>query len=104
MSNKPWKVLERKAAKLIGGKRIIGLGRKMEDVSSDIFIVECKQGKQVPISIYNWYMQAKQYLKRPENSKKIPLVMMQHPKRKISLVILSANDFKNLFNKTKDMV
>ena len=55
--SKQWKALERIAAKKLGGKRKLrrafDFGIKDSDVDHPIFCIDCKYGKQVPITFWN---------------------------------------------------
>jgi len=61
MADAPWKVLERKVAKMLGGQRIAasGNGAIKGDVQHPIYFIECKWGKQIP----KWVMKQYQVLK-----------------------------------------
>ena len=97
-----WKALERKAAKLLKGNRVLELGSDSEDVNTEQFVGECKYGKQVPTTIYRWYEQACKYRLRKGNQNKTPILVAQRPGRKITLVIIDINHFNKLITEKRD--
>jgi len=87
MSDKAWKVMERKIAKLFNTNRILEKGIEAPDIETNIFIGECKY--RAKIGFHRYFDQAKSYSKK---AGKIPLLFTQE-KGKSPLVTLELNSF-----------
>ena len=89
MTDKPWKVHERKTADRLEGERLYFGGRK-GDVGHDRFFIECKYRQK--LSIYPMYEKAKSQCPKD----KIPLLVVKQKRKHGELIVLSMNDFVKL--------
>lgn len=58
MADKTWKQVERRHAKMCGGRRIPVLGRKGPDIAHPDLAVESKMRSKIPGWLYEWVEQA----------------------------------------------
>ena len=97
MPDKAWKALERKVAKLLHGKRIpvSGISPHFKgDVEHDLFFIECKYGKQIPLTPIQWYEDAK----RKNRDKPITLLVMKPKGKHGEFVLMKLEEFAILFD------
>ena len=92
-----WKALERKIAKLIGGKRM-GRGKdfsqELPDCLSENFVVEAKYRTKGLEFLYSMLKQAESY-----KTGKIPLGVFKNRSARDEIVIMKLSDFAELFKK-----
>jgi|19_taG_2_1085344.scaffolds.fasta_scaffold07002_7 hypothetical protein len=93
MADKRWKVFERRIAELFGGKR--AWQENGEDVSHDIYSIECKTREDYP----KWFTDAVEQAKRHAPEGKVPLTIFhrvgdQYTEAK---VVITLSDFLDWF-------
>jgi len=99
MPNKTWKNLERKVAKLLGGKRIpcSGVAEGFKgDVEHKHFFIECKWGKQIPKTIVEWFRKAEK--QAPKD--KIPILIMKPKGMHREFVLIKLEHFAFIYKDT----
>ena len=93
MSN--WKNLERKTAKLLGGKRNsrgMDFSLSIGDVEHPLFSIECKYRAKISGFLKDGIKQAMKY--HPD---KIPVLVLKEKNMRGELVVMRLQDFQSLF-------
>jgi len=96
MSNPAWKKFEQKIAKELEGHRIpcSGVAKDFKgDVETDIFLIDCKHGKQIPKRLIDWYEKIK---KDAKHKGKIPILILKPKGKHYELVVISLKNFKEM--------
>lgn len=99
MSN--WKNLERKAARILNGKRNnrgVDFSLSIADIEHPLLSVECKYRKKISGFLKDGIKQAEKYY--PD---KIPVLILKEKNMRGELVVVRLSDFQNLFGEIKGL-
>jgi hypothetical protein len=91
-----WKNHEKRTATALGGKRNSrgdNFGQSLPDVDHNLFSIECKLRKKLPVLLQQGLEQAEQY-----DANKISLLVLKERYARESLIVLKMKDFRNLFS------
>lgn len=92
---KYWKYVERKVARIIGGKRIPAAGEKLPDVVSDFLVVEVKSRKALP----RWIVEALASAQGKAKSDQFPAAVLWEYGESDGILVCSLRDFAKWFCK-----
>lgn len=96
MADKSWKAFERRIADALGTKRNPLSGSNSGHSESDTLhpelFIECKLRKRIPF-MKDW----EKTKKSAKKEKKIPLVVFHEKKRKENIVMMSFEDFEEMY-------
>jgi len=97
-----WKDLERRVARLLGGKRIGNTGKATADVVTPWLSIECKYRASLP----TWLKEADTQSHRNAEDSKLPITILFEKGRRTgdSLVLLRLSDFEQWFGRQESRV
>ena len=101
-SSQAWKDLERKAAKMLNGRRNFrgaDFSQSGVDVEHRVFVVECKSRRSIPALIKNGLEQAEGY-----DGKKIPLLVIKEKGKTGEISCMDFKTFVNIYNEMKENI
>jgi len=96
-----WKNLERKAARVLGGKRNsrgMDFSLSMSDVEHPLLSIECKYRKKISGFLKDGLKQAERYAPG-----KIPVLVLKEKGMRGELTVLRLSDFQRLFGEIKGL-
>ena len=93
MSDKTWKAVERRVARILDGRRVGATGAATPDVVSDWLCVEVKHRARLP----QWLTAAAAKVRSQAGSERLGVVVLHEKGARGGLVCLNLYDFRDWF-------
>jgi hypothetical protein len=93
MTDKTWKAVERRVARILDGKRVGATGAATPDVVNDWLVVEVKHRARLP----QWLTTAVAKIRSQAGKERLGVVVLHEKGARYGIVCLNLHDFRDWF-------